>query len=208
MTNKQNVFQELLLRYSQEQEADDRALVEARMWDGFGETIAVLVVDMSGFTRLTRLHGIVHYLSMVRRMQLTAQPIIESYSGRVVRFEADNAFACFSEPGYAVRAAVALNLAMEAANLLTPDELDIYLSCGIDYGQCLIPDEHDFFGVPVNTASKLGEDLGEPGQILVTAEAMALVKDAKPFNTELVSLEIGGEQRDVHSILYASKSNL
>ena len=30
---------------------------------------------------LTRKYGIVHYLSMVRRMQLTTEPIVKSYGG-------------------------------------------------------------------------------------------------------------------------------
>ena len=51
---------------------------------------------MSGFSLLTRRYGIVHYLSMVRRMQEVTRPIVHDHSGSVVKFEADNGFAVFS----------------------------------------------------------------------------------------------------------------
>ncbi|MDH5710199.1 MAG: adenylate/guanylate cyclase domain-containing protein [Gammaproteobacteria bacterium] len=196
-------FHDLLLNYIQEPKAEIRKGIETQLWDQYGQTVTIMVVDMSGFTRLSREHGIVHYLSMVRRMQLTSRPIVESYRGRIVRFEADNAYACFEYPDDAVRAAVALNLAMEAANIITPDELDIKLSCGIDHGKCLIPSQDDFFGAPVNNTSKLGEDLGEPGQILVTDHAMSLIEETYPFESEILSLEAGGEMMAVHTIKYS-----
>jgi len=195
-------FHDMLLSYSQEMKAGGRSKIESQLWDKYGATVTIMVVDMSGFTRLSREHGIVHYLSMVRRMQLTSRPIIESYQGRVVRFEADNAYACFAHPEDAIRAAVSLNLAMDAANIVTPDELDIRLSCGIDHGECLIPGDDDFFGTPVNNASKLGEDLGEPGQILVTDSAMSLVNEVTPFDSDSWTVEIGGEPMIVHTIKY------
>lgn len=195
-------FHDMLLSYSQEMKADDRDLIESKLWDEYGATVTIMVVDMSGFTRLSREHGIVHYLSMVKRMQLTSRPIIESYQGRVVRFEADNAYACFAKPDDAIHAAVSLNLAMDAANIVTPDELDIRLSCGIDHGECLIPDDSDFFGTPVNNASKLGEDLGGPGQILVADSAMSQVSEINLFDSDPKTLEIAGETMLVHEIKY------
>ena len=74
-------FQELLLDYSQQLDPAQRAALERRIWDEFGDEKAVLVLDMSGFSSLTDRYGVVHYLSMVHRMQLTATPIVHAYSG-------------------------------------------------------------------------------------------------------------------------------
>ena len=71
-------FEDLLLLYAQENEPDKREKIEARLWQEFGKVKAVFVMDMSGFSLLSYRHGIVHYLSIVKRMQLTAQPIIEN----------------------------------------------------------------------------------------------------------------------------------
>lgn len=199
-------FNDLLLRFSQELGQEERNQIERELWDAYGASLAVLVVDMSGFTRIAKQHGVVHYLSMVRRMQLTARPVIESYDGHVVKFEADNAFAKFDQPGNAIRACIALNLAMSSANILTPSELDVHVSCGIDFGKCLVPHEADYFGGPVNRASKLGEDLGEPGQILVTDEAMAFVPASLNIQTEPLTVNLAEEALSVHSVNYQRTS--
>ena len=149
-------FEELLLFYAQENEKDQREKIEATLWQEFGKVKAVFVMDMSGFSLLTYRHGIVHYLSIVKRMQLTTQPIIEKYRGQVVKFEADNCFAMFDDPLSAVRAAIALNMAFFAMNVLTEDEFDIRVSIGIDYGDVLLIGGPDYFGNSVNCASKIG----------------------------------------------------
>ena len=102
-------------------------------------------------------------------MQLTAEPVIESHGGTVVKFEADNCFAMFDDSLSAVRCGIGLNLAFDAANIVTPVELDIHVSVGIDRGRVLVVDHYlEFFGNAVNCASKLGEDGARPGEVLIT----------------------------------------
>ena len=173
MTDLSNHFQHLLLQYSQEPDSARRTALESQLWREFGTDRAVLVLDMSGFSQLAIRYGIVHYLSMVRRMQLTAEPIVGRYSGTLVKFEADNCFAMFPDAAGAIQAAIELNDAFHSANEATPDELDIRIACGIDFGPILVVPGVDFFGNAVNRASKLGEDLAAAGEILVTREAMA-----------------------------------
>lgn len=170
-------FQDLLLRHSQEPAAERREAIEQVLWRDFGAERAVLVLDMSGFSALAQRHGIVHYLSMVRRMQTTAEPIVDGYAGTLVKFEADNCYAMFPDVAAALRAARELNAAFSEANEATPDELDIRIACGIDHGRILVVPGHDFYGVPVNRACKLGEDLARPGEILLTLEAMLRLGD-------------------------------
>jgi class 3 adenylate cyclase len=188
-------FRDLLLRHSQEPASERRQAIEDVLWRDFGAERAVLVLDMSGFSALAQRHGIVHYLSMVRRMQLTAEPIVDGYAGTLVKFEADNCYAMFPDVDAAVSAARELLAAFAAANEATPDELDIRIGCGIDHGRILVVPGRDFYGVPVNRACKLGEDLARPGEILVTADAMARLADpgaaARPvrFDVSGVALE-------------------
>src|SRR5512147_686321 len=131
-------FQELLLAFSQSEVDDERHQLERMLWEKYGAEYAVFVLDMSGFSLLTRKYGIVHYLSMVRRMQLTTEPIVKSYGGSMIKYEADNCFAVFPDTLSAIHAAIAMQHAFTASNLLTSDELDIRISCGIDYGKLLI----------------------------------------------------------------------
>jgi len=195
-------FQELLLNFSQTEGSDERHKIEEVLWSEYGAEYAVFVLDMSGFSMLTRKHGIVHYLSMVRRMQLTTEPIVKAYRGIMIKYEADNCFAVFPDPLSAVNAAIAMQHAFTAENLLTPDDLDIHISCGIDYGKILIIGHEDCFGEPVNRASKIGEDLAAAGEILVTKEAMEMIPPEAGIQSRELSVSISGIVIPAYAIEY------
>jgi adenylate cyclase len=198
-------FQELLLSFSQTEEIKERKKVEESLWKDYGAEFAVFVLDMSGFSMLTRKYGIVHYLSMVRRMQLTTEPIVKSYGGRMLKYEADNCFAVFPEPLAAVNAAIAMQHAFRAANLLTSDDLDIHISCGIDYGKLLIIGHEDCFGDPVNRASKMGEDVAAAGEILITKEALQMIPSEAEIISREISISISGVNIPAYVIEYTKE---
>ncbi len=189
-------FRALIKAYAHEDSEAERKKIDQSLWKEFGIKETVFVLDMSGFSLLSQKYGIVHYLSMVRRMQETAEPIIRKNKGTVVKFEADNCYAVFPRPDQAVKAAIAL----EAGNVFTPDELDIRVSIGIDYGKLLSIDGKDLFGNAVNRACKLGEDLAGPGEILITVEAMHRIAPGKRPKARLLTLAISGIELDAYSI--------
>jgi adenylate cyclase len=191
-TKSSEKFQDLLLKYSQTEEPEKRKKIEKVLWEKYGQEQTVFVLDMSGFSRLTHKYGIVHYLSMVRRMQLICDPIIKSFDGYMIKFEADNCFAVFPTPLQAVNAAIDMQHAFDSANLLTEDDLDIHIACGIDYGKILIVDDEDCFGDAVNRASKLGEDVAKADEILVTKEAMQMIPSNAGIKSRGINLSISG----------------
>ena len=195
----------MLLSFSQSEMTDERQKIEASLWDEFGAEYAVFVLDMSGFSLLTRKYGIVHYLSMVRRMQMTTEPIVKSYGGFMIKYEADNCFAVFPDPLSAVNAAIAMQHAFRAENLLTSDDLDIHISCGIDYGKILIVGHEDCFGDPVNRASKMGEDLAVAGEILVTKEAMQMIPETAGIKAREMNVSISGITIPAYLIEYRNE---
>ena len=200
-------FQENLLLYSQTESTEERHNIEEILWGNYGAEYAVFVLDMSGFSMLTRKYGIVHYLSMVRRMQLTTEPIVKSYGGFMIKYEADNCFAVFPDPLSAVNAAIAMQHAFHAANLLTSDDLDIYISCGIDYGRILIIGHEDCFGDPVNRASKIGEDLAAAGEILITKDAMQMIPTEAGIKAREMNVSISGINIPAYLIEYRNEEN-
>ena len=200
-------FQKHLLEFSQEESTDRRDDIEKIIWKEFGQELSILVVDMAGFTKISQRHGIVYYLSLVRRMQITSRPIIENCGGKVIRYEADNCFATFTSPLDAIRASISMNMAFDASNLLTPDDLDIEISCGIDHGEVLIIDDIDFYGNAVNRASKLGEDQANSGEILITESAMQLVPVEASIKHQKITIDMSGVTIDASSISYKQASN-
>ena len=168
----------------------------------FERTVAMMMLDMSGFSLLTRKYGIVHYLSMVRHMQMTTEPIIKSFGGTMIKFEADNCFAVFPDPLSAVNAAIAMQHAFEASNLLTSDDLDIHIACGIDYGKLLILEQQDCFGDPVNCASKIGEDIAAAGEVLITQAAMERIPAQTGIRARELTVLVSGTVIPAYAIEY------
>jgi class 3 adenylate cyclase len=207
-TQPSRKFHDLLLSFSQSEKADERQQIEGALWEEYGAEYAVFVLDMSGFSLLTRKYGIVHYLSMVRRMQLTTEPIVKSYGGFMIKYEADNCFAVFPDPLSAVNAAVAMQHAFRAANLITTEDLDIHISCGIDYGKILLVGHEDCFGDPVNRASKMGEDLASSGEILVTKEAMDKIPAEAAVRARELNVSISGIVIPAYLIEYRTEGSI
>jgi adenylate cyclase len=185
-------FQTLLLKFSQADEMEARKKIETALWKEFGTEHAVFILDMSGFSMLTRKYGIVHYLSMVKRMQLTTEPIVKSYGGEMLKYEADNCFAVFPDPLSAVNAAISMQHAFTAENILTSEDQDIHIAVGIDYGKLLIIGHEDCYGDPVNRASKMGEDVAAAGEIMITQEALDRLPAEAGIKTREVNISISG----------------
>ncbi len=175
--------------------------IEDALWAEYGVELAVFVLDMAGFSRLVQKHGVAHYLSMVRRMQVLVEPIVNRYNGSVVKFEADNCYARFPSVPDAIRSAITVHHSLEGMNLMTPEDLDVRVSIGIDFGSFLLVQDRDFFGSPVNLASKLGEDIATAGQILVTDNAMKRLGGER-FSSKKIEFSISGIPILAHEISY------
>ncbi len=193
-------FDRLLDAYCAAETSDDRAEAEAALWTAFGIEASVLVADMSGFSRLPLRHGILHYLALVRRMRKASAPIFDRFGGRVVKYEADNAYAVFAEPTPAIHAALALNRDYDTMNQLTPDERDVHLCIGIDHGRLLLIPDHDLYGTPVNLASKLGEDLAGAGEVLVTQSARKRAGTMPEVRFETIEFSLAGLAFTAHRV--------
>lgn len=171
------------------QAPERRAEITTTIEETFGQDRAVMVLDMSGFSRTTQRHGIVSFLLMIHQMKRVAVPCLERHGGVVIKDEADNLFCLFDEVADAVDAAGAISHRLESANLLLPEDRQLYVSIGIGYGHILNLADEDVFGDEVNLASKLGEDVADRGEVLLTRAAYAQVPDGEArFREDAVSI--------------------
>ena len=169
------------------------AEIDAEIWQRFGRTRAVLVLDMCGFSRLTMRYGITHFLAMIRRLQTIVRPVIAAGGGRVVKTEADNVFATFDDVPPALATARAIQRSLDTANTFLPEDWDLHAAIGIGYGALLLVGDDDVFGSEMNIASKLGEDVAGRGEILLSSAARerALAEsDATEIPVQLSGLTI------------------
>jgi class 3 adenylate cyclase len=149
----------------------EEAEITREIEQAFTQRRAVLVLDMSGFSRVTQRYGIVAFLVMIMKMRGLSEPIIEAHNGELVKAEGDNLFCLFPDVDDAVGAALEIMAGLEQANTFQPDDRRLYASVGIGYGDVLVLEHADLFGDEVNKASKLGEDIAKRGEILLTSEA-------------------------------------
>lgn len=149
--------------------------IDTKIKKQFEKKVAIMILDMSGFSRLVQRYGIIHYLAMIRRMRRVVTPAIHRNRGVIIKFEADNCFAVFIKSDDAVKASKEIRHDLDVANLATPEESDIFVCMGIGYGPTLLACD-DMYGNEMNLASKLGEDVAEKGEILLTEAAKKACK--------------------------------
>ncbi len=173
-------------------QAPDRvAAIDDEIAGEFQRPMAVLMLDMCGFSRISHHHGIIAFLAMIVQMEEAARPAVEGNGGRVVKQEADNLLAAFPRPEQALEAALDVFRAFEAINTVVPDERDIRGSVGIGYGPMLVVGDDDLYGTELNFASKLGEDLACAHEILLTAAAWSALPEGR-YRGHAVTHRISG----------------
>ena len=150
--------------------------MESRLWDEFGATRACLVLDSTGFTRITRSKGIPFFLTLIIKMQDIAFDIINNNNGLNFRTEADNIYAEFLSADDALKASFELHDALEKSDLWLNEQEKFKICIGIGYGKFLLAGDEGVFGDEMNIASKLGEDTANGGETLLSESAFNSLK--------------------------------
>lgn len=165
-------FDALIAELAEERDPEKAELIRAGIIDRFAVHGAVFISDMASFSATSRKRGVCHFLKLIHRARQIMAPIVAANNGKLLKCDADNCYAFFETTDSALKASFEVNAALFASNDEFPLEEHIYLSIGIDYGRVLLIGEMDFYGDPVNTASKLGEDLAVRAETLVTNRAL------------------------------------
>lgn len=166
------------------------------IWAAYGQRVAVLVLDSTGFSRVTEQHGILHFLSRLVVLRDIVKPVFQANNSVKTKFEADNAFAVFEHPDDAIKAARSVHRQIEAEGLMLTTNEAFSVCIGVGYGDLLYSETLEgYFGDEMNLASKLGEDTADGGETLLTQNAYSaatddLLADFEPRNARVSGLEI------------------
>jgi class 3 adenylate cyclase len=136
---------------------------------------AVVFTDTADFTLRTARDGILHFLMVFDTVATLSEKVVRRTGGEVVKVEGDSLLLRYKDANDAVRGVLELDEALQAYNRGRPENEQVHFSYGVGYGEILDTD-HDMFGLEVNLASKIGEDLAEPGEALLTASASAALE--------------------------------
>ena len=170
---------------------DRAAEIDAYIQQRFGQTQAVWILDSAGFSHQTEQQGIIPALLDIYQMRDIAIPLIEGNAGTLIKAEADNLYATFPNPNQAVNASWAVLEQLNAVGLA--------VSIGIGYGDVLVIDQQDVFGHEMNLASKLGEDIADHNQVLLTAAAFSQLS-SQTVEADSFTIEISGLMLDTYRI--------
>ncbi len=165
-------FDNLIADFAELTDPHEQESARSAIWDKYGTEGAVFISDMASFSSTSRKVGVCHFLKLIQRTRQMIAPVVAANNGTLLKCDADNSYAFFERTDDAIQASFDVNAALFKSNQGYSLEEQIYLSVGIDYGRVLLVDGVDFFGDPVNTASKLGEDLAVKAETLVTERAI------------------------------------
>jgi len=150
------------------QPGQDKAAIDARIWDLFGETWAIMFTDLSGFSRRAAEFGIIHFLQTIYESQRLLIPLIDDFDGILLKTEGDSLLILFRSPAKAVECAVKMQRELARYNADKSEAERVLLCVGIGYGEVLRIGDSDVFGAQVNAAAKLGEDTAKAYELPVT----------------------------------------
>lgn len=168
--------------------------------NAFSEERTVMILDMSGFTRMTQEGNLIAYLLMINQMKRLSLPCVEEAGGLLVKAEHDNLTCLFDDVASALEAGRQITERLESANVVLPTERELYISIGIGHGRILNVENADIYGDEVNLASKLGEDIASKGEVLLTARAHEQVKNLG-LQLKKETISISGIRADYYRLL-------
>ena len=167
---------ELLLseRLDLKDEPEKQKVIDQRIWDLFGEQWCIMFTDLSGFSKNAERFGIIHFLQTIKEAEKIYTPVVKNYDGFVAKTDGDSLIVIFRSSEKAVKCAIEMQRVSASYNKGLNLEDQIILCCGLGRGKILrVPGyTSDVFGEEVNFSAKLGEDVAEGGEILIT-EALA-----------------------------------
>lgn len=139
----------------------------------------MLALDGSGMTRVSRSHGIVHFLARYLEMRAVAVAILDEHRCRGWRGFADNLFAEFDDADAALRAALEIHHNLRARALMLTRTEPYQVCIGIGYGHVLRNGPDGVMGDEMNLTAKLAEDIAGAGQTLLSEAAFRALEGAR-----------------------------
>ena len=175
--------------------------IEKESWRRFGSKVAVLNIDSVGFSRTTKSHGIVHFLTRMAKARDCMSTVLKEMDPISFGYHADNCIAYFDAPQKAVEAAIELQKAVSKSGITLNETEQYGLCAGIGYGDLLYSETLDgYFGDEMNLASRLGEDIAERDEILLTANAFEELDQKESWSFEMRFLEASGVRMSYYAL--------
>jgi adenylate cyclase len=179
---------------------EEWAELDARQARGLFRRRAIVFTDTANFTTRTFEHGILHFLMLFESFVPEVEKDLPARRGRLVKVEGDSLLLEYERLADACRGVAAIEALLRRRNRGRPERDRLHFSYGIGWGDVLDLGE-DVFGLEVNLASKLGEDVARPGEALLTPAAVEALPPARRRRLRPSGeVEFGGVMMGLHRL--------
>jgi len=134
--------------------------------------------DTANFTTRTFEYGILHFLMLFERFVPEVEKGLKALHGRLVKVEGDSLLLEYKGLREACKGVEVIESLLRKRNRGLPARDQLWFSYGVGWGDVLDLGD-DVFGLEVNLASKLGEDVARPGEALLTPTAVEALPAAE-----------------------------
>lgn len=181
------------------------------------QELAVLFIDMVGYTERTSGSDMTNLMHLVKTFEEQVIPSLRGFNGQIVKKLGDGILAVFNHPANAVISCLEIMSKIGEYNAFTVDSDRFAVRAGVSFGQVMWRDG-DVFGDVVNVAARIEASAG-PGEILITDELYRKI-DEYVVCEDRGELEVKGKKhrirvhapkgvvKNVAAILQVRNSNL
>lgn len=117
--------------------------------------------------------SVITYLARVHEMKRMTRPIMEASGGTVLKVIADRFIVLFKRPHDALNGLLQVNRRLASYNEGRGADAPIAVGAGMGFGKLIKVGNDDVFGLEAVFASRLGSELAQPYEILVSDSARA-----------------------------------
>jgi len=132
---------------------------------GYECEAVLLCTDLSGFSRLTKKHGILHVLTLIMKQRAVWDKILPEFGGKVVKYEGDDVIAIFFNPFYSLCACIRAHQMLTEANGTRETDYQVRMGIGIALGQTIAVRDV-IVGQTWEECEHAGENIAKPGEIV------------------------------------------
>lgn len=151
------------------------------------KNLTVMITDIQGFTDATSRQSRSQTMVLIERHREVVLPVMERFSGKLIKTMGDAFLVTFESPTNAVLAGMGIQEALQQYNSSRPSEEHIEIRVAINSGEVTLHNG-DIYGEAVNITSRL-EGIAEVGEVYFTESVFLSMN-----KTEVPSSEIGFRQ--------------
>jgi len=158
--------------------------------------------DMSGFTKLTKKYGILHFLTLVMHCRRIFKAALKKFGGKVLKYDGDNVITSFPDAKTAVHCLRNVCENVDAFNLGKEQDYQIRVKLGMSTGEALFI-QHDIVGEAWDECCDLGEETAKVGELLVTEAVKAELESLPPADRIECFFESRSDPFDHYNITFS-----